>query len=571
MVKTRKTNPGFYIDRHGVHRYYISDDICTDQERLSDDEDSVAAEDTNEEHSDSDEDLLEVEPPIHSKTAKKNRNVTARKRTTASLPKSSASSRKTTSSRNKNPPSESDSSPVSTGFNSQKENRRQQAAVTMKTSSKTKQKGQKKSDSNKKRQVEDDDPPSDDDDGVDDLEENGQTEDERHMANLTAAILANKSFANQLLAQAREGNALQLSSVASVDKKTKSLSRKKQKIKGSGNHLSLASFVKKVTKLQFRHTKFTRTEKEMRKRVGDPTMDALEISSLHHRPGETRDQAANVEANRDRFFQEWSGVMAGAMNEVRNYRQGRVKDACIEKWMVPNKKTKLFPTEDLIIVMKRDFSKWEPKMDDDGNTVEDGDPDKLAHYHELFDWYVDILLPAMCGSNDLIGKIRHFEPVSTARYGENAGDSLVGKIICPPSQEAMVLLYFENARKKWEMMYDWKVVQGKTSSKTDPFPQWSPKKPDVNKEWKTVYSNAHSGQDPFGGWKKKGISRFNEISRMMKQVREEPNSLVQEKLACQRLYQKHKDDYANTASTKPEDSDDEIDLDEEEMEFDDDK
>jgi hypothetical protein len=436
----------------------------------------------------------------------------------------------------------------------------------MKSSGKTNKKAdkeakeaKKKSDSNKKRRAKDDDSVSeDDDDALDD--EDSKTEDARHVANLTKAILRDKNFTSKLLAKATDG--LDLSNM----KPTKSLSsRKKQKIKSSGNHLSLNSFVKAATKLQFRHTKFTRNECEFRKRVGDRTMDTIELDYLHHHPGETKQEAAKVEAKRDRFFEEWSGVMAGAMNEVRNYRQGRVKDACIEKWMKIHNVPKLFPTEDLIIVMKRDFSEWEPEMDDDGNKVGDGDPDKLAHYHELFDWYIDVMLPSMCGSNDLTPKIRHFEPVSTAKCGENAGDSLVGKLICPPSQEAMALLFFENARRKWEMMYDWKEVQGKKEK----FPLYSSKEPTVNPEWKTKYSNSQSGQDPFGGWKKKGIARFNEISRMLKDVRAEPNSIVQEKLACQRLYQKFKDNYNKVNPEKPDDSDDEVDLEEEEMEFDD--
>ena len=263
--------------------------------------------------------------------------------------------------------------------------------------------------------------------------------------------------------------------------------------------------------------------------------------------------------------------MAGAMNEVRNYRQGRVKAACVEKWMMKHNTPKLFSTKDLMVVMKRDFTEWEPEIDENGNVTSEGDPEKLAYYHQLLDWYIDVMLPAICGSNDFTAKIRHFEPVSTAKYGENAGDSLVGKYICPPSQEAMALLYFANARKKWEMMYDWTEVQGKTDKEKYPFPQWSPTNKEVNKEWKTIYSNPHSGQDPFGGWRKGGIAKFNEYCRMIKEVRKDATCLHQEKLACQRLYQANKDKYENANSKKPVDSDNEVDLDEEEMEFDDDE
>jgi hypothetical protein len=72
MGKTRRSNTTYYIDHLGTHRYVLTDNVCTDQE-LSDDEDSVAAEDPNEEHSDSDEDLLEVELKNSEEESKRHR------------------------------------------------------------------------------------------------------------------------------------------------------------------------------------------------------------------------------------------------------------------------------------------------------------------------------------------------------------------------------------------------------------------------------------------------------------------------------------------------------------------
>lgn len=304
--------------------------------------------------------------------------------------------------------------------------------------------------------------------------------------------------------------------------------------------VSLDGFVKNKAKDQFRHTKFVTNDDVFRKRVGDKVMDELEIAELHHKEGETDNEALIVDRYRDKFYQEWCGVMATGFNEARNYRQGRVKDVCIQ-WMVDNTTAELFPTEDLIFVMKRDFSEFEPRFDEDGTETAPGDPERLAYYHRLFDWYVDKLVPAMAGSRDFNESVRHFVPLSEAKYGPGT-EELAGKVMVTPGMEALILVFFENARKKWEMMYDWDHVKGYTNKKTHPYPKWSPKEPEKNREWRTLYSNPSSGQDPFGGWKLSGIMANNKYLTMMNEVREDMDlCLYTEKLAVQRLYETYKE------------------------------
>ena len=345
--------------------------------------------------------------------------------------------------------------------------------------------------------------------------------------------------------------------------------RRSKKEKGSKRGVTMDDFVKKLSKEQFRHTKFVRTEEQFRVRVGNLVMNELELDGIHHKEDETEAEAKQVEANRDAFYAEWSGIMATGWNEVRNYRQGRVKDAFIS-WMVDNKSTTLFPTKDLEIVMKRDFSKWEPKIDEKtGEKVTKGNPKKLEYYHSLFDFYVDKCLPAVAGAQDFRANVRHFVPVSQARYPDSVA-GVGGKLIINPGMEALVLFFFINARKKWEMMYDWQYVKGYTDRKKNPFPKWSPLQPLVNVEWKTVYSNSASGQDPLNGWRKAGIKEYNHILGKMMEVRKDQDlCLFEEKLAVQRLYEANKEHYEKINANKPAAVEEDDGDDDDEMIFDD--
>jgi hypothetical protein len=182
----------------------------------------------------------------------------------------------------------------------------------------------------------------------------------------------------------------------------------------------------------------------------------------------------------------------------------------------------------------------------------------LAYYHGLFDFYIDNLLPAVVGCrqfNDKVrhfetvskafnDKVRHFETVSKARYpvGLESSAGMDGKLIVTSGSEAIVLLFFKNARTKWEKMYDWEVTKGYTNRKTHPFPTWSPRDPTKNLEWKTLYSDSASGQNPYYGWKKAGLKEFNRIHKVMTQVCKDKKLCDKEEtLAVQRLYEVNKE------------------------------
>lgn len=424
-------------------------------------------------------------------------------------------------------------SPVSDEFNSNKSKRRQAAVNNMATSAKI---GRERS---KKRTAE--------------LEADNNSK-ERELKKLRKE--AKKLQENLQIAQRQpQEPELPLPKSRTIRKKGRSVT-KAAGSNGSKRGVTLDGFVKQKAKQQFRHTKFVMNEEQFRDRIGNPVMDALEINELHHLDGETDLQRAQVEAYRDKFFNEWVNVMASGYNETRNYRQGRVKEACF-KWMTDNNRVELFPTEDLEIVMKRDFSSWEPKMNDEGEAVTPGDPEKLAYYHELMDFYVDELVPAVCSHRDFKPSVRHFVPLCDARFVESGDEELDGQVIVTPGTEALILLFIKNARKKWEMMYNWEVTQGKTDKKKHPFPKWSPKYPEKNVDWKTLYSDSASGQNPFAGWKIRGLKEYNSISAMMDKVREDVELCrYQDTLTMKRLFEEHKDDYAKDDTKKHVDKDD---------------
>lgn len=333
---------------------------------------------------------------------------------------------------------------------------------------------------------------------------------------------------------------------------------KKKTAKG----VSMDKFVKDAAKAQFHHVKFVKNDAQFRLLVGNIVMDVMEMPELLHKAGESEEVKRNVDLARERFYHEWGHIMATGFNEERNYRQGRVKDACLE-WMKNNRSPVLFPTEDLEIVMKRDLSEWEPKIDEHGAEIKTGDPARLKYLQGLMDLYVDKLLPAVAGCHTFSPAIRHFIPVSEAKFPDGT-ENVGGQLMILPGTEALVLLFVKNARKKWEMMYDWEVVQGKTDKRKQPFPKYSPKKPTVNPLWKTEYSNTASGQNPFKGWSSAGLKEYSRILKFMKAVRSDKEMCLEYENACMlRLYRENKDTYEKEGEANhrvESDDDDDFDL-----------
>lgn len=202
--------------------------------------------------------------------------------------------------------------------------------------------------------------------------------------------------------------------------------------KKKGKQLTVADFVRVKSKAQFRYCKFNQNEAQFKRNVANRVMDEMEVNDLHHQDGETPEEAAKVDLARARFYEKHRGDMTGGFNEERNYRQTRVKDACM-LWLLNHRQTttKLFSLEDLEVVMKRDLSAWEPKIDAEGNEIEPGDPVKLAYLQDLQEFYVDKLIPACSGAHEFPESVRHFVPLCLAKFATSA-DLFPGKLIVPP-------------------------------------------------------------------------------------------------------------------------------------------
>jgi hypothetical protein len=487
---------------------------------------------------------------VSSKKAQKNlptqrKSKTSKGKTTTPAPAARKKKTKSTHVTPESPVQTDEISPVSTGFADNRKKRRQDSVSTMGSSARDDR------NNSKKRQA--------------DLETDNNEKD-RELKRLKKKT----QELEQKLADAEQPPQDFATPMPRARASGKNRQSKKESLgkTGSKKGVTIDSFVKSLAKAQFRHTKFVANEAQFRQRVGDHVMDGLEMEKLHHKDGESELEAARVESYRDKFFHEWMNVMASGYNEARNYRQGRVKDACI-KWLAENGKTELFPTEDLEIVMKRDFSAWEPKMDEHGEQVTDGNPEKLAYYHKLSDFYVDELVPAVCSHHDFKPSVRHFTPLCDARFADSDDGSLDGQVIVTPGTEALILFFVKNARTKWESMFDWEYTQGKKDKKKYPFPKWSPKEPEKNIRWKTLYSDAASGQNPFGGWKIKGLKEYSNILTTMKTVRKDVDLCrYQDKLTQQRLYEANKEDYEKE-DTKHAAAKDDDDLDTLDMVFED--
>ena len=339
---------------------------------------------------------------------------------------------------------------------------------------------------------------------------------------------------------------------------------KKQK----GKQLTVDDFVLLRSKKAFRYVKFVSTEKQFIKFVATKVMNQMEDNKLHHKPGESDVEAAKVDLAREKFYMKHKATMTSGFNYERNYRQTRVKEACLG-WMIANNRNDLFSNEDLETVMKRDLSAWEPKFDEEGNQTDPGDPDKLTYLQELQEFYVDKLIPACSGAHDFPDSIRHYVPLCLAKFSAES-DQFPGKLIVPAGTEALILLFLKNARKKWEMMHDWVHVKGFTDKKMNPFPRWSKKEPEKFVEWKTLYSDTASGQSSFGGWKSAGLKEFCRLQEMMIKVRRNTTLCKEVDTAVKdRLFAKNQAYWnrANNRVPRPEpleDAEEEIDIQEEE-------
>jgi hypothetical protein len=151
------------------------------------------------------------------------------------------------------------------------------------------------------------------------------------------------------------------------------------------------------------------------------------------------------------------------------------------------------------------------------------------------DLYTEKLVPAIAGPTLFHPKIRHFEPMTTAKMPPISG---LEQLRIPASTEAMAILTYANNRNKWQSMISWK--------KNHPgmkLPRYNSKKPTINADFKEEYSSSSGKQNNWGGWSMEGRKVFNRLQKKIhdSRIKNFERHVEVDKECVARLYEKYKD------------------------------
>lgn len=200
---------------------------------------------------------------------------------------------------------------------------------------------------------------------------------------------------------------------------------------------------------------------------------------------------------RNQWVHDHVDVVREAMNEHRNYVQSRCKEA-IEAWSKAIDQDGGLPsTDEILAIATRDL----PNKD----VMVDG-KSEYARYLKIFVWWWDTFLPAVAGHKYWRPSIRTTQNITTAMFNGNQ--------CIPKGTEAFAVLVFENCYDKWKLM----ITETENFTKKIIIPK--KKSDDDTQKYAGKYSSSRLGQAAFGGWSPEGKKRFNELCRMIGDVRE---------------------------------------------------
>lgn len=192
------------------------------------------------------------------------------------------------------------------------------------------------------------------------------------------------------------------------------------------------------------------------------------------------------------------------------------------------------------MIATRDFSDFDIE---EGDTEEEIKTKKkgLEGIHELLDLYTDKLVPCVAGPTLFHPKIRHFEPMTTAKMPPVAG---VDQLRIPASTEAMTILIYVNNRMKWNSMIAWKKKYPGNH-----YPRYTSKKSDKNVEFKEEFSSCSGKTNEWGGWSYEGRKLFNQLQKKIHESREKNKErhVKVDKECVARLYETYKDMHGDMA------------------------
>jgi hypothetical protein len=238
-----------------------------------------------------------------------------------------------------------------------------------------------------------------------------------------------------------------------------------------------------------------------------------------------------TEQDKEPFMRMYRDFMGTVINGQRTIVTGDLKKKAFT-WMdnhfdtdkETNKKTAVLPTlEQITRCSVRDI--------DDG-------------LHEIFDWYIDSLLPSVVGNQyDFCKSKRFFTNCSAVTLPKSP------KKLITPSTEAFLVVCWANYRKKW--MNHWLFRQDNPTGnlpnprhKNGVFPN-----PEVDNLYATEWTNTDNGSTVLGGWHHDGKVAYKTALDNIKTARLQTAKCgVQEALSRQRLRIK----YEVTATTEEE-------------------
>ena len=132
----------------------------------------------------------------------------------------------------------------------------------------------------------------------------------------------------------------------------------------------------------------------------------------------------------------------------------------------------------------------------------------------VFAWYWDDLLASVVGIQDWGPNIRHYTTITEAKVPHtdpySKASSHPEKLITK-SQEAFVVVCYENCYAKWREMH--RYLEAHPGSKLTEDPEYK------NGKYDGRYTDSRSGQKTFSGWKQEGLDQFNLIQAQILESR----------------------------------------------------
>ncbi len=178
-----------------------------------------------------------------------------------------------------------------------------------------------------------------------------------------------------------------------------------------------------------------------------------------------------------------------AINDQRNYVHQEVH-TLIDALFKKEKGNTLPNLEEMKLIVMRD------NMDDSA------DKNECAKLTLLFIEHWRTLMPKVAGHWAWSPNKREYHLLS---YGMQDPEDLESDYLVSPSDEAFLLVLWENCYKKWTYLDECRKTKE----------QPNPKDPKMD----TPYSSSKSGQKKFGGWTKEGIQKYDQYLKEIVQNR----------------------------------------------------